>query len=54
LSTTRITIGSTNGIISSIQKGESEALEIEEVKKIIDLYEKVTKKVLQKIEKDLK
>jgi exosome complex component RRP42 len=49
LSTTRITIGNTEGIISSVQKGESEALEIEEIKKMIDLHEKITKKVLQKI-----
>jgi len=54
LISTRVTIGSTNGVISSIQKGESESLGIDELKKLIDMSEKVTKKVMQKIEKDLK
>jgi exosome complex component RRP42 len=54
LSSTRVTIGRTDEIISSIQKGESESLEIDELKELIDMSENVAKKVAQKIEKDLK
>lgn len=54
VSETRVTVGSTNGFISSIQKGNSIALEVEEVYEILDLTEKVYKELFKKIEKHLK
>lgn len=54
VSETRVTIGSANGIISSIQKGNETALKIEEFEKVLDLVEKVWKNLFSKIEKDLK
>ena len=43
LSETRITIGSSDGVISSMQKGDSRELSIEEFNEILDLVEKVEK-----------
>jgi exosome complex component RRP42 len=54
LSETRVTIGSSNGIISSMQKGEEKSLEIEELHKIFELVEKVEKDIALKIKKFLK
>jgi len=54
ISETRVTIGSSNGIISSIQKGNENGLKKEEVDKILDLGEKVERDVFKKIEKFLK
>lgn len=54
LSETRVTVGSSNGIISSTQKGEKSMLSVEEMEKVIDLVEKVSKDMAKKLEKDLK
>jgi exosome complex component RRP42 len=54
ISETRITIGSSNGIISSMQKGNSKSLSIKEMESILDLIEKIERKVFSKIEKNLK
>ncbi|MEK6840763.1 MAG: exosome complex protein Rrp42 [Nanoarchaeota archaeon] len=52
---TRVTIGATpDGIISSIQKGEALEIDIKEFEDVIDLTEKVRKKVFSSIEKALK
>ena len=51
---TRVTIGSHDGIISSMQKGKSKALSEEEMYKVLDLNEKVWKKLFSNIEKSLK
>jgi len=51
---TRITIGSSKGIISSMQKGNSEALDIEEFEKILDMVEKTWNNIFKKIEKVVK
>jgi len=54
ISETKVTVGSLGGIISSMQKGNEQSLEVEEFGKILDLAEKVTKKISLKIEKSLK
>ena len=54
ISETRITIGSSNGIISSMQKGESKELSIEEFEKVLDLVEKTERELFKKLEKYLK
>ncbi len=54
LSETRVTIGSSNGIISSMQKGEPTPLTEEEFGKILDLNEKIWKDIFKKIEKFVK
>jgi len=54
ISETRVTIGSSDGIISSIQKGNEKSLKTEELYKILDISEKVYKNVYSKIEKYLK
>jgi len=54
ISETRVTIGSSNGIISSMQKGNLKELSIEEFNNILDLIEKVERNVFKKIEKNLK
>lgn len=54
ISETRVTIGIVDGRIHSMQKGNSESLEIEELEKIVDLTEKVWKKLFSKLEKHLK
>ena len=54
LSETRITIGTSEGYISSMQKGEKTALEIEELEKAIDLVNTTYKDIFKKIEKQLK
>lgn len=55
ISETRITLGGTpDGFISSIQKGNSKELSVDEIGKMLDLSEKVRKKVFSSIEKSLK
>lgn len=54
MSETRVTIGSSNGVISSIQKGNEVALEIEEFEKILDSVVKVWEDLASKVEKALK
>ena len=55
ISEARVTIGATpEGVISSIQKGESREIGIEEFENILDLTEKVRKKVFSSIENSLK
>jgi exosome complex component RRP42 len=54
LSEARITIGSYDGVISSIQKGEKESLSIAEISEVLDLAEKTTSEVFKKIEKHIK
>ncbi|MBA7617859.1 Ribonuclease PH [subsurface metagenome] len=51
---TRVTIGSSNGVISSIQKGDEKSLSIEKFENILDLAEKTERKLFKKIEKFLK
>ena len=54
VSETRVTIGSSNGVISSMQKGNSKELKIEEFNRIVDLSIKTERDILKKIEKFLK
>jgi len=54
VSEARVTIGSSKGIISSMQKGEPVALEIEEFEKILDMLEKTWDNIFKKIEKVVK
>ncbi len=55
ISEARVSIGATpEGIISSIQKGEAREIDIEEFENIIDITEKVRKKVFSSIENALK
>jgi len=54
VSEARITIGSYDGIISSLQKGDSEEISVEEFDKILDMAEKAWKDIYSKIEKFLK
>ncbi|MBU4308652.1 MAG: exosome complex protein Rrp42 [Nanoarchaeota archaeon] len=48
---TRVTIGSSNGIISSMQKGGCESLSVEEIGNALDMLEGVWKSVSEKIKK---
>lgn len=50
----RVTIGSSNGIISSMQKGQAKELDIKEFENILDMSEKVWKNIFKRIEKYLK
>ncbi len=54
VSEARVTIGSSETFISSMQKGGDKELKVEEINSMIDLSEKVYKKMLLKIEKSLK
>lgn len=51
ISETRITMSSSNGTIFSMQKGESQDLEVEEFKSILDLVTKVERNIFKKLEK---
>jgi len=51
---TRVTIGSSHGIISSMQKGESQALSEEEMHQILDLVEPTWNELFKKLEKHIK
>ncbi len=50
----RITIGSSEGIICSIQKGNSASMSIEEIEKSIEISTKVWKELFKKVEKFVK
>ncbi len=54
ISEARITIGASEDYIHSMQKGDDDYFDPEEVKKAIDLAEKVYKKMFLKLEKFLK
>jgi len=54
LSESRVTISSSKGVISSLQKSESAALEVDEIKKIFEIAEKASQEVLKQIEKNTK
>ncbi len=54
ISEARVTIGSSNGIISSMQKGNPEELSIEDFNNILDLMEKTEREIFKKLEKFLK
>ncbi len=54
ISEARITIGSSDGIISSMQKGNSASISIEEIEKSIEIAEKVWKELFKKVETFLK
>ena len=50
----RVTIGSHDGTIYSMQKGEEEAISIDEFNKLLDMNEKISKDIFKKIGKFLK
>lgn len=54
ISETRITVGSSDGLISSIQKGESQSMTEEEIGEALELIEKTWKELFKKVEKQLK
>ncbi len=54
VSETRITMGFSNGIISSTQKSNSKDVPIEEIKKVFEIGERVSKEIFKKVEKELK
>jgi len=54
ISETRVTVGSSEGVISSMQKGESKSLSIGEMNKILELIEKTERDIFKKIEGFLK
>jgi exosome complex component RRP42 len=54
VSEARITIGSHDGSISSIQKGKEGILKVEEFEKAIELSQKIWKNIFKKIEKFVK
>ena len=54
VSEARVTIGSSKGVISSMQKGNLESLDIEEFNKILDMLEKTWNDIFKKIEKLVK
>jgi exosome complex component RRP42 len=54
ISETRITMGISDGIISSMQKGNSKPFKVEEVIKAVELGEKVWKELFKNLEKQLK
>ena len=54
VSETRITIGSSDGIIHSLQKGNSSSFTIEELEKCFEIVEKVWKELFKKVEAQLK
>ncbi len=51
---TRVTIGSSDGVISSMQKGEVQEISVEEFKELLELVNKVERKVSSALEKQLK
>ncbi len=52
-SETRVTIGSYDGTLASMQKGEKESITVDELKEILDMSEKARNEVFKKIEKYL-
>ena len=53
VSETRFTIGGTEGFISSIQKGESREVSIEEFEHVLDMTDRVRKKILSIVENSI-
>ena len=47
-------MGSSNGVISSMQKGNTKELSVKEFGKMLDLIEKTERVIYKKIEKHLK
>lgn len=54
VSDTRLTIGSSDGTIYSMQKGDSTSMTIEEISNAVDVVEKVWKELFKKVEAQLK
>jgi len=54
ISEIRVTMGSSNGVISSMQKGEAISLSVEEMNTVLDTIEKAEKELTLKIKKLLK
>jgi exosome complex component RRP42 len=54
VSNTRLTIGSSDGTIFSMQKGDSTSMKVEEISKAIDVVEKSWKELFKKVEEQLK
>lgn len=54
VSETRVTIGSSNGTISSLQKSNSKHLGIDEIKKVFEIAAETSKEINKKIDKALK
>ena len=54
VSETRVTIGSSNGTISSLQKSNSKHLEIDEIKKVFEIATKASDEINKKIDESLK
>jgi exosome complex component RRP42 len=54
ISESRVTIGSSKGIISSLQKSNSKALEVDEIKKVFEISTKVSEEIDKKINELLK
>jgi len=54
ISETRVTVCSSDGVVHSMQKGESKELTIEEFGQILDLVKETEKDILKKIEGSLK
>ncbi len=54
VSETRITVGSSEGIIYSLQKGNSGYFSVEEIQKSFDIVEKAWKELFKKVEGQLK
>jgi exosome complex component RRP42 len=54
ISETRVTVCSSNGIVYSLQKGESKELSIEEFQDILNLVEIIEKKIYKEIESNIK
>lgn len=54
ISETRVTICSSDGVVCSMQKGNSKELTIEEFNKVLDLVEKTEREIVKKIERDTK
>ncbi len=54
VSSTRLTIGTSDGIISSMQKGEENSMSAEEIMKAVDMAEKNWTELFKKIEEQLK
>jgi len=52
-SQTKIIVGSINGVISSMQKGNEQAIEIEEMNQALDLLKSAWENVYKKIEKQI-
>lgn len=53
VSEVRVTVGSSKGVISSLQKSNSKELEIDEMKRVFEIATEVSEKILEKIEKSL-